>query len=194
MPHHIMMTVQQTKPNDTGVPTTGLRRPPPSRHGADVLAARQTASRLRLLISGNPEPDEAQWQAMGDALWRGDKLADELAVWMHEVGMARAWGLLERAMQSTGAVPDSTPAPLRHFIHATQDRPQWVDAEALKLGARVLQSTGLHGMMVLRDAGLMAGYQAPCTRARSAAWPRPPAGGWLARTMMAWRLAHRVSA
>lgn len=159
-PNHIMMTVQQTTANDTGAHATGLNKPLPARHGADMLEARQMASRLRLLIKGNPEPDEASWQAMGEALWRGDKLADDLVAWMHELGMARAWGLFERAMQSASALPPETPAPLRRFIEATQGWPDWVNAEELALGARALQSTGLHGMMVLRDAGLMAGYQA----------------------------------
>ncbi|HEX5354969.1 MAG TPA: oxygenase MpaB family protein [Aquabacterium sp.] len=135
-------------------------KPHPSRHGADLPAARQMASRLRLLIKGNPEPDEAAWQAMGDALWRGDKLADDLVAWMHELGMARAWGLFERALHAGAANSQDMPAPLRRFIEATQGWPDWVDADELALGARVLQSTGLHGMMVLRDAGLMAGYQA----------------------------------
>ena len=124
-----------------------------------MLGARQMASRLRWMIKGEPEPDEACWQAMGDALSKGDPLADELVCWMHEMGMARAWGQFEAALQSP-SVPSEMPAPLRHFIASTRRTPAWLDAELMRLGASVLQSTGLHGMMVLRDAGLMAGYQA----------------------------------
>lgn len=125
-----------------------------------MLASRQMASRLRLMIKGNPEPDDASWHDMGDALLRGDPLADELVAWMFSVGMARAWGQFEWAMQAPAVLPDDTPAPLRDFIASTRRVPAWVDASQMALGARVLQSTGLHGMMVLRDAGLMAGYQA----------------------------------
>jgi hypothetical protein len=150
------MTVHQALVNDTS-----KHRPAPLRHGVDIRASRRMASQLRLFIKGDPEPDEACWSAMGDDLWQGDKLADDLVAWMHEAGMGRAWGLFERALQAPASLDASVvPAPLRNYLAAAQATPDWVDAAQLKLGAQVMQATGMQCLWVLRDAGLMAGYQA----------------------------------
>jgi hypothetical protein len=135
-------------------------RVPPRRHGVDLATSRHMARRLKWMAGAHAEPDERAWAAMGAALWRGDPLADELVLWMHEVGMARAWGTFEKALKDPDGALQSQPQPLQRFITATRRWPEWVDAEKLALGARALQCSGLHGMMVLRDAGLMSGYQA----------------------------------
>lgn len=118
------------------------------------------AATLRMLIKGDPEPSTAQWQTLGLAHWRGDPTADAMVSWMHEQGMAKAWPLLERGMAGgLDAVPQDA-APLRAYLAEVSRMPSWLDQDKLALGAHVLQSSGLHGMRVLRDAGLMAGYQA----------------------------------
>jgi hypothetical protein len=133
---------------------------PPSRHGADLETGRQIASRLRLMIKGNPEPTADEWDRLGMALWRGDPLADNVATWLRHHGMAEGRPLLERVIeQGLAAVPDA-PEPLRRFIQAVERTPDWVDEAQLEAGARFIQSTGQHGMLLLRDAALMAGYQA----------------------------------
>jgi len=132
----------------------------PTRHGADLAASRAMAARLRLMIKTDPEPSKQDWDELGQALWRGDPLADEVAGWLIDQGMGAAWAMVEQALShGVDAVPDA-PQALRSFIHATQVVPPWLDERKLARGARFLQSTGFHGMMVLRDAGLMAGYQA----------------------------------
>jgi hypothetical protein len=93
-------------------------------------------------------------------LWEGDPVADELVEWMHGQGLARTWPLFERALAAPHSLDEQTPAPLRGFIARTLVWPDWVDPMRMARGAHALQSTGLHGMIVLRDAGLMAGYQA----------------------------------
>lgn len=132
----------------------------PSRHGADLVTSRRMAARLRLMISGPCEPDAAQWSRMGQALWQGDPLADAVAEWLHRDGMGEGLGLLRRVMAQGITDGDGTPPALRRLMTAVQTLPDWVDPARMAHGARVLQSTGLHGMRVLRDAGLMAGYQA----------------------------------
>lgn len=132
----------------------------PRRHGADVAKARRTARGVRWSIAGDAEPSQAQWAALGAALWRGDPLADAVVDWMHDEGMATARPKLERAIeQGLDAVPDAPPA-LRRYIETVSRAPDWVDFEQMNEGARFIHSTGHFGMMVLRDAGLMAGYQA----------------------------------
>lgn len=112
------------------------------------------------MIPGNPEPSEAEWQSLGRAHWRGDPLADAVIDWMQAEGMDRAWSRLDVALaQGLSAVAPEDEA-LRAYLAATEVTPPWLDAARVRRGAEVLQTTGLHGMMVLRDAGLMAGYQA----------------------------------
>ena len=137
-----------------------MQAAPPSRHGADLAVSRRMAARLKMTISGPCEPSEAEWAAMGSALWLGDPLADEVARWLHEEGMNEGRGQLQRAMAQGVAEGDGTPHALRRLIEHVQSVPDWVDPVLMARGARFLQSTGLHGMRVLRDAGLMAGYQA----------------------------------
>ena len=133
---------------------------PPARHGADVATTRRIAGALRHMIRGNPDPTPAQWDDLGAALWRGDPLADDVVRWLHQTGMSTARPLMERAIElGLAAVPDA-PEPLRRFIESVEQTPAWVDRELMAAGARFIQSTHLYGMMVLRDAGLMAGYQA----------------------------------
>lgn len=155
-----LSTSQSTSFSADGVQHQHKGRPAPRRHGKDVEASRRMSSRLRLMIRGRPDPDAARWEALGQALWRGDPLADELMTWMQTKGMAKTWPQFERALKDPASVNGETPAALRAFILSTQGWPEWVNADQMRLGARVLQATGLHGMMVLRDAGLMAGYQA----------------------------------
>jgi hypothetical protein len=145
---------------DDTTPIDAVERKTPERHGVDLQASRHMAARLRLLIRANPEPSPARWQTMGQALWRTDPLADQLVAWMHAQGVGDAWRQLEQALQSPDGNRAGQPLALAEFMATTSRRPEWVDVDKLADGARVLQSTGLHGMMVLRDAGLMAGYQA----------------------------------
>jgi hypothetical protein len=133
---------------------------PPLRHGADLTASRRMARNVRLMIKGDPEPTPQEWDRLGAALWRGDPLADDVATWLRQEGMATARATLERAIeQGLDAVPEA-PEVLRRFIQAVERTPDWVDQAQLAQGARFIQSTGQYGMLVLRDAGLMAGYQA----------------------------------
>lgn len=124
------------------------------------------ARRLKWLTPGDPEPTPAQWAAMGQGLRDGDPLADALVAWMESVGMRQGWARLEAALaqgpETWRGHPTSAEAPpaLRAYLEQVWSTPSWLEPERLARGAAVLQSTGLHGMMVLRDAGLMAGYQA----------------------------------
>jgi hypothetical protein len=144
-------------------------QPIPERHDQDRDGARRMTRRLRLLVPRATEPDAATWQAMGQALLRGDPLADEVALWMLDQGGARAWPLVAQAMRQSvdgpavdgPAVADArTPPALAALLAHVARPPAWVRDDRADEGARALQSTGLHGMRVLRDAGLMAGYQA----------------------------------
>ncbi|MDN5938895.1 MAG: DUF2236 domain-containing protein, partial [Salinisphaera sp.] len=51
-------------------------------------------------------------------------------------------------------------APLRAFFEQVEQRPEWLDEDLLAQGAAACHRSGLSGMRGLRDAALMAGYQA----------------------------------
>lgn len=147
----------ETPSADHGSTTSGGA---PGRHGADRERARALAARLKLTIDGDPSPSEHDWVALGQALNRGDPLADAVIDWMRQVGRAQAWPLMERGLsEGPAAVPDQA-GPLKTFLLQGWQLPEWVDWARVRRGAQVMQGTGEHGLMVLRDAGLMAGYQA----------------------------------
>ena len=132
----------------------------PGRHGADLLRARQVASPVRRFIAGEYEPGPAQWQAIGESLMQGDAPMDALVDWMSEAGLAQTMPLYNQVLaQGIDAIRDA-PEPLRRFFAQVEATPDWLDAELLVEGARVCCLSGLTGMRVLRDLGLLAGYQA----------------------------------
>ncbi len=138
----------------------GGARAAPGRHGADIARARSQAARLRMTIRGNPEPSESEWQALGQAHWRGDPLADAVIDWMHAEGLDRTWPKVHAALASGPEFVNEADTALRAYMQHTAEIPPWLNAARMRRGAQVLQTTGLHGMIVLRDAALMAGYQA----------------------------------
>ncbi len=132
----------------------------PTRHGVDLVASRALTMRLRRAIDRDPEPDDAQWAALGQALKVGDPLADDVADWLLDVGMATGWPVVDQFLSDCQMDVALAPAPLARLLHAVRHDPPWLDTALLARGARFMQGTGGHGLMVLRDAGLMAGYQA----------------------------------
>ena len=132
----------------------------PRRHGADLREGRRLAGPLRWLIRGDPTPDAGEWRAIGESLNQGDPAMDRLVDWMAAEGLARSKPLFDLAVvQGIAAIP-AAPAPLREFFAAVEARPAWVEEALLIEGARVCGISGRTGMDVLRDFGLMAGYQA----------------------------------
>lgn len=132
----------------------------PGRHGVDLTRSRRTAAPIRLWVRGRAEPTDEEWRAIGESLQIGDEPMDRLIAWMMESGMARTRPLFERAVnQGIEAVPDA-PEPLRAFFTQVEIPPDWFDAALADEGARACGLSGLTGMRVLRDLGLLAGYQA----------------------------------
>ncbi|MEY4765534.1 MAG: hypothetical protein RI907_2207 [Pseudomonadota bacterium] len=155
-PHH--RTDEPTA--DAADPLKGA--PWPARHGLDRDAARAMTRRLRWMAREVGEPDEATWASMGRALMRGDPLADDVADWMLQRGGARMWPQVDTWLRGgpAGAAAAGAAPAVQALLAATWQLPHWADLGRADAGARALHTSGLHGMMVLRDAGLMAGYQA----------------------------------
>jgi len=149
------MPAQQNADRSIGQPTAGFI---PARHGADVAAQRKLAAPIRWLIRGDPEPDAARWQALGEGLMHGDPLADTVVDWMQSVGMREGWRAFQHALDH--GLEDDAPAPLRAFFGHCESWPDWVDAKTMARGAQVVHELGMTSHYVLRDVALMAGYQA----------------------------------
>ena len=132
----------------------------PSRHGAARKQARGMLGTLRLVMRGNPEPDAARWQAMGEGLMKGDAPADRLVEWMFAGDMKVTRPLFERALENgIRTVPDA-PQPLRDFFAVVERRPLWLDMKLVEEGALVNDRGGMDYFLVDRDLALMGGYQA----------------------------------
>lgn len=106
------------------------------------------------------QPSAAQWQRLGEALNEGDEPADALVDWMYQYGIKAARASFERVLAlGLRDVPD-VPGPLRAFFEHVESPPAWLDEDQVERGAVASHLSGLTGLRVLRDAGLMAGYQA----------------------------------
>lgn len=134
----------------------------PARHGIDSHAARATAKPLLRFIQDKTQaqPDDATWLRMGEALNHGDPAADALVMWMREHGMAPSRVLFEQALNAGIDTLTDAPAPLRAFFAHVERAPVWLDRARLERGVLAGYISGLTGLRVLRDMGLMAGYQA----------------------------------
>ncbi|MFS2124149.1 oxygenase MpaB family protein [Pseudomonas sp. Pseusp97] len=134
--------------------------PLPARHGADLPRARRTAAPVKRFLKGPSEPDAATWQSIGESLTVGDAPMDALLEWMFEVGLGTGMRLYEQALSRGIAATPEAPAALKAFFAKAEALPEWVDTRLLDEGARACGLSGLTGMRVLRDLGLLAGYQA----------------------------------
>ncbi len=132
----------------------------PSRHGAGGETARRIARPVNLLIRGDAEPTPSEWRAIGESLTRGDEPMDRLVEWMKAAGLRETKPLFDAAVENGIASVPNAPAPLRAFFEVVEARPAWVDEATLLEGARLCGISGLTGLAVLRNFGLLAGYQA----------------------------------
>lgn len=136
----------------------------PERHGINFSTAQSIASPLLWCIRDKQaaEPKKIEWQQLGLALNQGDPLADDLVHWMKSEGISTSWKQFEMALKG-GAECDASvqsPQALTTFINSIQAQPCWLDQDKLERGIEVSARSGKTGMRVLRDFGLMAGYQA----------------------------------
>ncbi|WP_165456718.1 oxygenase MpaB family protein [Aquabacterium lacunae] len=143
-------------PRETLGPIAGL----PGRHGASLPSARQVTALLRVLLRHpNPEPDAQQWRSLAQALTRGDPLADAVARWMKDAGLAHSMPMLEAALaRGVDQVP-AAPEVLKRFFAQVDTPPHWLDVNLLARGAQASNLAGLAGTDIMRDLALMAGYQ-----------------------------------
>lgn len=132
----------------------------PRRYGSDLAEGHRQAKPLRRFITGDPTPTKEQWRAIGESLHRGDRAMDSLVEWMIAEGGNQSRTLFERVLtDGIDHVPEA-PDEIRAFFVEIEQRPSWVNAERLERGARACGISGMTGLRVLRDFGLMAGYQA----------------------------------
>lgn len=122
--------------------------------------ARRIARPVRFLIRGDAEPTEQDLRAIGASLLRGDEPMDRLVAWMKDETLARTKPLFDEAVSRGIASMGDAPGPLREFFEYVEARPSWVEDARLLRGARLSGLSGMTGLAVLRNFGLLAGYQA----------------------------------
>lgn len=130
----------------------------PTRHGYDTETMSALLKGLRTFIRTDPSPTKRQWEAIGEALWQGDPLADDVVLWMEHVGMKHGMAQFKRANQ--GTLTGDTPEILRRYFMAHQSPPGWISWDAIEHGVRVFHRAGRAAYDILRNVSLMGGYQA----------------------------------
>lgn len=133
----------------------------PTRHGADQSRAQHAANPLLWLIKDRPSAaaSEHDWQQLGQALNQGDPLADAVAVWIQQQPKKTGWHAFEQGLSQGASAVADIPTLFAFFQHC-ETTPDWVDHNTLQRASDVCARSGKTGMRVLRDFGLMAGYQA----------------------------------
>jgi hypothetical protein len=113
---------------------------------------------MRLMLGRDPEPSQAEWSEMTDALMQGDAPMDELIDWMFEFGAREGRAMFMQALEhGIETVPDA-PEPLRNFFARLDATPDWVDWKLMREGVLFTHRIGLAGAYILRDLALMGGY------------------------------------
>ena len=130
----------------------------PTRHGYDTKTMSTLLKGLRAFIRTDPSPTRRQWEIIGQALWQGDPLADDVVSWMEHVGMKH--GMRQFKVANQGALPADAPECLRRYFTAHQSPPGWISWDAIEHGARVFHRSGKAAYDILRNVSLMGGYQA----------------------------------
>lgn len=134
----------------------------PTRHGVNRDQAERIARPLLWLIHDRQaaRPSETQWRCMGQALLRGDPPADALAQWIQGDGRGQGFRQFDQALRDSPTDHRQLAEPIRRFLQAVEPTPDWLDWDRLERGVAASALSGQTGMRVLRDFGLMAGYQA----------------------------------
>lgn len=154
------MTVPKSVTRDIGsnkMPTTTF----PKRHRINEQEARNISHGLLLFIKNKhlAEPTEKQWNQLGLAFNQGDPAADKVVAWITKQPEGKGYSIFEKALAQQGN-NEATPEPIASFLSLAELDPDWLDRSRLQRGADIIARSGLTGMRVLRDFGLMAGYQA----------------------------------
>ena len=134
----------------------------PSRHGANKQAAYTVLQPMTLFLRNIEvvEPSDVDWFTLGRKLNDGDPLADDLVAWMLAEDATNRRKLFYQVVDGVVPIDSQLPGPLLAFMQAVTTAPKWLDHKQLTLATDVIARTGKIGMRVLRDFGLMAGYQA----------------------------------
>jgi hypothetical protein len=133
--------------------------PIPTRHGRDVDLQRRGLASIRKALPFSPEPDEARWQDLGEALVQGDPLLDNVVDWMMAEGYRATKAMYDQAANRGIASVRNASAPLRAFFEHVENTPAWVDQSRLDHGARCSALAGRMGNYALRDVVLIGGYR-----------------------------------
>lgn len=133
-------------------------RAPPQRVRPYAKTQQPTPLWLRLLLGRELAPSQAEYDAVVDALWDGDREMDALVEWMFSYGPKPSRALFTQAMNAgLGSIADA-PEPLRQFFRSVERQPAWLDRGLVAEAVDFIHGSGTAAIMVLRDLALMGGY------------------------------------
>jgi hypothetical protein len=131
----------------------------PSRHQYRKEIAAPIIRRFRPFVYGRKSPTKKQWEMFGNLLNHGDKLMDDVVEWMAQTGFPPGQRAFEQALtHGIDTLPDA-PEPLRALFRQVEHNPTWLNETLLCRGQQFCQMTGVNSGYILREAGLLAGYQ-----------------------------------
>lgn len=120
-------------------------------------ATRVARSAVRLALGFDPAPPEDRVRAFAASYFDADPVAE---AYVEDVGLERGPGAARRWFDASlsGSLPDGAPASLRTLLDDLKTPPDWLDPDALEMGARAFRR---YGTAVFRFAGAITlqGYR-----------------------------------
>lgn len=146
--------------SDTSPSSSPFARPTPKRALPWAIARLQWfPAWLGRRIFGKPlAPTSEEWQAVQQALWRGDAPMEKVVAWMFEGSARSNKALFEQALLQGITSLENPPEVLTEFFAHIDSPPDWLKPELLEEGAVAAQLGGMVAFYVLRDMALMGGY------------------------------------
>lgn len=113
----------------------------------------------RLLWADGPiEPTEAQLQAYGQLMMRGDREADGWALEENRANSREWFKVFGQAIEGGLKAVRDPSDNLRTLLEQTETEPMWLDRRLLKVGAHTSQRLGNAWGRILGDLALLGGY------------------------------------
>lgn len=98
---------------------------------------------------------------LGEALWRGDPLADAVILDLEAGEIPGGWRAVEAALAGSIAAAPGAPASLRALCAQAEAAPLWADMAQINRGGELLYRGGAFSGLVLGFKSLIYGYCAP---------------------------------
>ena len=115
-------------------------------------------SAVQRLLGVNPMPTDKQVIEFTRYLKKGDPLADDMVLWMHEAGLKDARKIVNQALEEGIESIENPPEALAAVFKQVDAVPLWVDPKKLDLACDVSRRIGPMAELALGPVALMGAY------------------------------------